>query len=1028
MKRVFLPIIISLIFSRLGAQSIVISEDTLICSGTPANLYVVSAKTVGTEDYLLEYLDYAPEDYTGTNVGLSDDSYGGPYSIGFTFCFMGNSYTHFYIGSNGWVSFGGAGALATTYTSASIPSTGGSVPKNCIMGPWQDWHPGIAGGPYIKYHTIGAAPNRKLVVSWNNVPMYSCTTTYGKFQIVLNETSNIIDNHITNKEYCAWADGTATQGLHNLAGTFAYVFPGRNSSVWEATDESSRYLPIDTIYDPEVTWTTLAGTLIGTGDNITVNPIITTSYVASINVCGGLNLLDTMVVNVMENNADFSFSTTDFCPDGSISPSFIETPGGIFTIEPTTIPINSATGELDIEDAASGSYYIAYTTPADPCSFTHGESINIVAYPDATIAYADTVVCAFGSVLPTLITTIGGTFSISPTGSATINSSTGSVGLSTAIIGTTYTVSYTTSGLCQSTSTFSFSIRPFDDATFEYDDDSYCPYGTAIPVSIALDGGTFTSTPATLDIDAVTGEIDLSLGTSGTTYFITYTTDGGSCSNSETVTVLIDPLDVATFGYGATSFCAGGTVNPTFITTSGGDFSVSPATLSVNSSTGAIDLTTGTVGAFYNITYTTPDGPCQNSSTITISINANDDSTFAYLDYIYCAVGSAMPSSITTSGGAFSISPSGLSINSTTGALTLGGSTPGTYTVTYTTPSGFCSSSSSHTITIDQFIDAYFYYDSAAYCNYGNITPYIMNPGGNFVASTGISINATSGTINLLASTPGGPYSVFYNSPGCTEQDTFLITVYPDPVLTLSFDDIICIEGEPVLLLGTPTGGVFSGSGVSGNYFNPEDISEQGTYVIHYFYTDANGCVNDITDIIQVVKNSVFAGDDITIIENNIIQLNAEGGVIFEWKPPYGLSCTGCQNPAAQPYITTEYTVTSYDEYGCVATDIINVTVLLFDDLSVFVPNAFTPNNDGLNDYLFAYGSDIAEIESFSVYDRWGSLVYQATNLSPDAVNMGWDGTINGSAAQAGVYAFIIEVRFTFGGSKVVKGNSTILR
>lgn len=107
-----------------------------------------------------------------------------------------------------------------------------------------------------------------------------------------------------------------------------------------------------------------------------------------------------------------------------------------------------------------------------------------------------------------------------------------------------------------------------------------------------------------------------------------------------------------------------------------GDFSVSPATLSVNSSTGAIDLTTGTVGAFYNITYTTPDGPCQNSSTITISINANDDSTFAYLDYIYCAVGSAMPSSITTSGGAFSISPSGLSINSTTGALTLGGSTP----------------------------------------------------------------------------------------------------------------------------------------------------------------------------------------------------------------------------------------------------------------------------------------------------------------------------------------------------------------
>lgn len=1019
----FLQLLFFTCFSISAFSQLVLSDDTLLCSPSPVILSVISAPIFGTDAYTFDTIPYSPEEYEGTSVSLSDDAHSGAKDIGFTFCFMGNSYTQFYIGSNGWVSFGGPGALSDTYTSASIPSTGGSVPKNCIMGPWQDWHPGIAGGPYIKYQTIGDEPNRKLVVSWDNVPMFSCTGTKGKFQIVLYETSNIIDNHITDKNYCAWAGGTATQGTHNLAGTIAYVYPGRNSTVWTADEESVRFTPTG------ITWTTTTSPdIIGVGDSLTVNPLITTSYVAHLEDCSGEEYTDTVTVTVASDNSDFNYSGTIFCPDGSISPTFIETPGGNFTIEPATIPINSATGELDIEDAASGSYFIEYTTPADPCSYVHAETITIVGYPDATIAYEDTLYCAFGSTVPTVITTTGGTFSISPTGSATINSTTGSVGLSTAIIGTTYTVSYTTSGLCQSTSTFSFSIRPFDDATFEYEDDSYCPSGTAIPLSIALDGGTFTSTPATLDIDPVTGEIDLSSGTSGTTYFITYTTDGGACSNSETVSVLIDPLDVATFGYGATSFCAGGTVNPTFITTSGGDFSVSPATLSVNSSTGAIDLTTGIVGAYYNITYTTPDGPCQNSSTITISINTNDDSTFAYLDYTYCAVGSALPSSITTTGGAFSISPSGLSINTTTGALSLTGSTPGTYTVTYTTPSGFCSSASSHTITIDPFIDAYFYYDSAAYCHYGNITPYIMNPGGNFVASTGLSINSTSGAINLLASTPGGPYSVFYNSPGCTEQDTFLITVYPDPILTLNFDDIVCFEAEPVLLMGTPTGGVFSGSGVSGNYFNPGDVSEQGIYAINYFYTDANGCVNDITDIIQVVKNSVFAGDDITIIENNIIQLNAEGGVIFEWEPPYGLSCTGCQNPAAQPYVTTEYTVTSYDEYGCVASDNIKVTVLLFDDMSVFVPNAFTPNNDGLNDYLFAYGSDIAEIENFSVYDRWGSLVYQATNLSPDAENLGWDGTINGSPAQAGVYAYIVEVRFTFGGEKVVKGNSAILR
>lgn len=130
----------------------------------------------------------------------------------------------------------------------------------------------------------------------------------------------------------------------------------------------------------------------------------------------------------------------------------------------------------------------------------------------------------------------------------------------------------------------------------------------------------------------------------------------------------------------------------------------------------------------------------------------------------------------------------------------------------------------------------------------------------------------------------------------------------------------------------------------------------------------------------------------------------------------------------AQPYVSTVYTVTSFDANGCIATDSVAVTVLLYDDLSVFVPNAFTPNNDGLNDFLFVYGSDIAEIVNFSVFDRWGGLVYHRSNIPPDAEHMGWDGTINGNPAQEGVYAYLIEVRFSFGGVKAVKGNSAVLR
>nr|HPR29625.1 hypothetical protein [Chitinophagales bacterium] len=279
MLRKTLPGLLLLCGVFSAKAQLVISSDTTLCETAPVTLEVISAPSYGTTSYTFVEADYAPEAYAGTTISLSDDSYGGPYSIGFTFCFLGNEYTQFYVGSNGWLSFGGAGALTTTFTSAPIPSVAGTVPKNCIMGPWADWHPGLCAG-CIKYQTIGTAPNRKLVLSFDNVPMYSCTTTYGKFQIVLHETTNIIENHITNKDYCAWAGGTATQGVHNLSGTVAFTVPGRNSTVWTADDETVQFVPSG------ITWYSGA-TIIGYGDSIVVTPGVTTTYTAEVESCDG---------------------------------------------------------------------------------------------------------------------------------------------------------------------------------------------------------------------------------------------------------------------------------------------------------------------------------------------------------------------------------------------------------------------------------------------------------------------------------------------------------------------------------------------------------------------------------------------------------------------------------------------------------------------------------------------------------------------------------------------------------------------
>jgi len=192
--------------------------------------------------YTVSQIAYNPIAPGGTSVAMTDDAVTGPLPIGFTFCFGGVNYTNFYIGSNGWVGF--TPGQPTTYTSMPIPNAGASIPKNCIAGPWQDWNPGIAGGPYITYQTLGLSPNRTLVVTWFNCPFYSCTTVTGSFQIVLYETSNLIDNTLANKPAClTWAGGTAVQGLHDITGTLAVTVLGRNSTQWTATNETWRYTP-----------------------------------------------------------------------------------------------------------------------------------------------------------------------------------------------------------------------------------------------------------------------------------------------------------------------------------------------------------------------------------------------------------------------------------------------------------------------------------------------------------------------------------------------------------------------------------------------------------------------------------------------------------------------------------------------------------------------------------------------------------------------------------------------------------------
>lgn len=174
---------------------------------------------------------------------IMDDQNSMKIPIGFSFCFYGQSYSKLVISSNGYLLFDTtqANAYSQWPINSPIPAVSGA-PKGAIMFPWQDL---FSTGSIIRYETMGTAPNRKFVVSFDSIPYYSCTTSYFTGQVVLEETTNAIETHILSKPLCPqWNSGRAIHGLHNQTGTMATVVPGRNSPTqWTVSNDGYLFSP-----------------------------------------------------------------------------------------------------------------------------------------------------------------------------------------------------------------------------------------------------------------------------------------------------------------------------------------------------------------------------------------------------------------------------------------------------------------------------------------------------------------------------------------------------------------------------------------------------------------------------------------------------------------------------------------------------------------------------------------------------------------------------------------------------------------
>jgi len=186
----------------------------------------------------------------------------------------------------------------------------------------------------------------------------------------------------------------------------------------------------------------------------------------------------------------------------------------------------------------------------------------------------------------------------------------------------------------------------------------------------------------------------------------------------------------------------------------------------------------------------------------------------------------------------------------------------------------------------------------------------------------------------------------------------------------------------------------------------------------------------DVIEEIQVTVEEVDIAEleDITLSENNNqIQLSpainsSSDNLVYQWTPSLGLSCVDCESPIATVYTTSTYFLTVSDAVnGCTDTEDVMITVPT-EGPNIWMPNAFTPDDDGVNDDFIIFGNDICN-SLMRVYNRWGEMIFESSDLS-----QGWDGTYHNTPLNSGVYVYLIYYEFCDGNEGVLDGNVTLIR
>lgn len=201
--------------------------------------------------------------------------------------------------------------------------------------------------------------------------------------------------------------------------------------------------------------------------------------------------------------------------------------------------------------------------------------------------------------------------------------------------------------------------------------------------------------------------------------------------------------------------------------------------------------------------------------------------------------------------------------------------------------------------------------------------------------------------------------------------------------------------------------------------------------VYDVFIEDAVGCTfKETVELFDPAQFVIDLGADLSIDLGEPVTINPTTNypiTEFQWSPSQDDCGDNCLEPTFLPTISSNYRLTATSELGCVTVD--SMFIEVNPARKVFIPNIFSPNADGTNDFFSIYSAfpNVQEILQVAIYDRWGNLLFERQNLAANEGDNLWDGMYRGQKVERGAYLYYANILYLDGVEVITAGTLTVV-